>query len=251
MKKWDDSGLIREDTVSLYANTNEKFLTGPVKGIVLELPGLDGGSCLGGTLNRQDYEAPHAKRFGEKGILLAYLFPGPWSWGNAAAVRMGDGVAAALKRKYQLDEDAPVAVCGGSMGGMGALNYGAYSNQSLAGAAAACPCVDVPACFACHPDFPRTYISAVAAYDMPLEEGLRRISPMELAEQMPPIPYFICNDGADEVFPEEQCDRYVDKLRALGHQVEYHPQPGLKHGEFFPEVREALHCFLERCILGG
>ena len=245
--RFDDSGLINAATISSYANTNEGNLKLPVRGIIIELPGLGGGSCLGGLMERADYATPYAKRFGEKGILIAYLFPGPWSWGNRAAVRMADAVVEAIAEKYSLDQ-VPVAVCGGSMGGQGALMYAADSAHQLCGAAIACPCVDVEDRFDAHPSYPRTFVSAVAAYDMPLQEALKAISPVCAASRMPDIPYWICSDGEDEVFPEAQCDQYVETLQKQGHSVVYHRQPGLKHGGFIPEVREELHLFLEKCI---
>ena len=162
---------------------------------------------------------------------------------------MADAVVAALAEKYALGEDFALAVCGGSMGGLGALNYAADSRYELKCVAAACPCVDTMKNLTVLPDFPRTFVSAVAAYDMPLTNALKEISPFERLNDMPRIPYYICIDGADELFPEEQCDSYVDRLRTMGHEVEYVVQPGLLHGGFIPEVREQLHVFLENCIL--
>ncbi len=246
---YDDSTLISPENLSYYANTNEAHLTLPVRGIVLELPGLGGSSCLGGCIDRGDYAAPHALDFASKGILLCYLFPGPWSWGNRGAVRMGDAVVRALAKKYQLGDCFPFAVCGGSMGGMGALLFAADSSLPLRAVASACPGVDSVDRFECHPDFPRTYISAVACYDLPLDEALKRISPMHRIADMPDLPYFICSDGADELFPEAQCDAYVDAMRASGKDVIYRKQPALAHGFFLPEVREELHAFLREKLL--
>lgn len=39
---------INKDTLNYFARTNEKILTGPIRGVVLEFPGLGGGSCMGG-----------------------------------------------------------------------------------------------------------------------------------------------------------------------------------------------------------
>ena len=76
-KRLDDNKFINKEIISLYAKTNEIFLSGSVRGIIVELPGLDGCSCLGGDLNRGDYNSIWAKDFGENGIVLAYIFPGP------------------------------------------------------------------------------------------------------------------------------------------------------------------------------
>lgn len=247
---YNDSRFIHAENFLQFCNTNEAFLTLPVKGIVVELPGLGGGSCLGGSMELGSYDSEYAKDFGKNGILLAYMFPGPWSWGNKGAVRYADAVVRAIAAKYHLAEGFPLAVCGGSMGGLGALMYAAESTLPLCAAAAACPCVDVIDRLASHPEFPRTFVSAAMVYDLDLEEALKAISPVKRIADLPDIPYFISNDGEDEVFPEAQCDAYVEKLRARGLYVEYLAQPGLKHGEFFPEVRERLHTFLKEALLG-
>ena len=46
MQAYDDSRYINPQTVSFYANTNEAFLEGSVRGIIVELPGLGGGYLL-------------------------------------------------------------------------------------------------------------------------------------------------------------------------------------------------------------
>lgn len=245
----NDNKYINKETLPYYANTNEEHLVLPVKGIVLEFPGLGGGSCLGGNMERESYSTFWAKRFGKKGIISAYLFPGPWSWGNKDAVRMADAVVSAVMEKYKQDFDIPVAVCGGSMGGVGALIYAADSRYNLCAVAAACPCVDVAGNISEVPEFARTYISAAAVYDTELKDALMKFSPMHRTDDMQKTSYFICSDGEDEVFPEGECDSFVEKLKSYGHRVEYHKQPGLHHGEFLTEVRERLHLSLENAIL--
>lgn len=251
MDLYDIDKFITPETVSFYANTNEELLASPPKGIIIEFPGLGGGSCLGGSPDRGAYASWFATHCGELGILLVYLFPGPWSWGNRGAVRMADAVVLALSKKYGSDLDGgfPLAVCGGSMGGLGALNYAADTSLSLRACASACPCVDVIDRFNCHPDFPRTFLSAVASYDQPMGDALRSISPIERIEDMPRIPYFICSDERDSIFPEAQCDSYVSGLRDLGHSVVYHRQPKQLHGHFLPEVLSDLRSFLVDAVL--
>jgi len=246
---YQDSTYIRPDTVSLYANTNEAFLTGSVKGIILELPGLGGGSCMGGSMDLQAYGAPHAKTFAENGIVLAYLFPGPWSWGNRGAVRMADAAVAALAEKYGLGEKFPLLVSGGSMGGQGSLLYAAETRYSLCGVAAACPCTDIPALFHVRPEFPRTFLSAVAGYDMPFAEALERISPMHRIQDMPDTAYYICSNSVDELIPEAQIDAFVEALQNRGISVTYRRQPDTFHGQFLPEVWDEIHRFMLERVL--
>ena len=40
--------LINSNTIDSFARTNEALIKTTVKGIILEFPGLGGGSCLGG-----------------------------------------------------------------------------------------------------------------------------------------------------------------------------------------------------------
>lgn len=245
---YNDKKYINKETIKLYANTNEEHLVMPIKGIVVEFPGLGGGSCLGGLMDMQSYSSEEAIKYAQKGIIIAYLFPGPWSWGNKGAVRMADAVIDAIKDKYALDQ-IPVAVCGGSMGGLGALTFAAGTRHRLCMVAAACPCIDVLDRLDCHESFPRTYISAAACYDMELEDALKSFSPMHCIEDLQNTDYFICSDAEDEIFPESQCDLFVEKLVARNLNVEYHKQPNLTHGYFIPAVRERLHFVIENAIL--
>ena len=252
---YDDSKFINGDCVTYYCNTNEDLFNSEteIKGILVEFPGLGGSSCIGGRINMGQYVSELTTRCAENGIVVAYMFPGPWSWGNRAAVRMTDSVVTALKDKYSLPDDFSLVVCGGSMGGLGALNYAAdtaYRNN-LEGVVAACPCIDVLDRFAAAPSYPRTFVSAVASYDMPLTEALKSISPAHRIAEMPDVPYFICSDGADEVFPEAQCDKYVDALKARDLNVIYYQQPGLKHGEFTEQIKGSLHDFIVQKALAG
>ena len=67
--------------------------------------------------------------------------------------------------------------------------------------------------------------------DMPFEEGLKTLSPIEHLGEMPDIPYLIINDCADELFSEEELDTYVNKLKERVSNVEYDKLKGCIHGE--------------------
>lgn len=235
---------INKDTVNLYARTNEELIATKVRGIVLEFPGLGGNSCLGGLMELGTYDDEFARKCAANGIVLAYMFCGPWSWMNKGAVKMTDTVVDAIREKYALGSETPIAVCGGSMGGLGAIIYSVDTKHTIAACAAACPCCDVLDRFHCKESFARTFIRAVADYDMPMEEALKTISPMHRIGDMKKIPYFLVNCCDDEVFPEAQLDEYVEKLKVRGHSVEYRKMPGKKHGEFNSEVKAELKEFL-------
>ena len=93
---------INKDTLNYFARTNEKVLTGPIRGVVLEFPGLGGGSCMGGVDAVGEYTAAYGLRCGRENILLAYVFTGPWSWMNDSAVKITDAVVDAIWERYGL-----------------------------------------------------------------------------------------------------------------------------------------------------
>ena len=246
---FNDKVYINKETLNFYASTNEKYLKGKVKGVIIELPGLGGGSCLGGLMDMSDYEKDHAVAYAEKGIVLAYMFPGPWSWGNKGAIRMTDAVIDAIIDKYNLCENFPLVISGGSMGGLGSLMYAIEGKHKIKAVVSACPVVDAVYSMTVHPEFPRTLISAVASYDMPFEEALKSVSPFYRVREMPDVKYYITSDGGDEIIPVEQIDKMVSEMKNLGMDVTYRPQPGLGHGGFTSKVWNELQEFMEECIL--
>ena len=243
-----DRDFINPDTIDLYCNTNAHLLTTPPTAFVLEFPGLGGGSCLGGCMDIASYNGPLSGALAEKGILQAYVFPGPWSWMNRGAVRMVNALVDAIREKYGLTEKAPWAVMGGSMGGTGALLYAASHSGDPAytptACLAHCPCVDILDRVYCAPSVPRSLFRAVADYEMPIAEALKTLSPLCRVEDLPRIPYHIINDLSDELFPPEQMDAYVETLRKKGHTVTYHRLPNCRHGELTGEEWEVIREFL-------
>lgn len=238
----DMKEYINAETIRYYAKTNERFLR-RVKGVCLEFPGLGGGSCLGGTDDLGDYDTDFAVRAAEAGVLLAYVYTGPWSWMNIGAVRIADAVVDAILEKYRLS-DVPIVVSGGSMGGLGALIYAASSRHAITACAAACPCCDALDRYDAADEFRKTFVSAVAGYDCPtLTDALKTISPMHRLDDMPHIPYFIANCCEDEVFPDAQLEDYVARLREKGHDVQYVRMEGMKHGQFTQEGMHRLREF--------
>jgi len=240
-----DHEIISPENLSYFCNTNEGYLTGQPRGIVLEVPGLGGGSCLGGVMDMRPYETPYTKALAEAGLVIAYTFPGPWSYMNRGAVRICDLIVDALRTKYSLSDHSPLIVSGGSMGGLGALIYTADSRHTVTACVAACPRVEASSTAHSFPWQLRGLVSAIAAYEMPLEEALHTISPRHRVSDMPCIPYFIVCDDEDEVCKPEQITAYVEELRKKTKaDIIYHRLPGCKHGEFTPSVRRALTDFI-------
>ena len=232
-------------TLNFYARTNEKLLKGPVRAIILEFPGLDGGSCLGGVNGTGDYTGNYAAECGEQGALLCYCFTGPWSWMNAGAVKITDAIVDVIFDKYSLPENTAIVSTGGSMGGQGALIYSCSAKRTPTACAANGPACDVITAYDAHPDFPRTFYRAVAEYDMNFIDALKSISPFHRISDMPFIPYYIIHCGADEVLPpEKHSDIFVAKMRSLGHDVIYVEEPERHHCDITPSSRAAFNAFI-------
>lgn len=246
-----DIKYINPDTLHYYCCSNEALI--PSRGgntagaLVLEFPGLGGGSCLGGSMeNLSVYDTPFTRACAEKGIVVAYMFPGPWSWMNKGAVRVTDLVVNAFMQKYgwASDADFPLVVMGGSMGGQSALIYSIDSAHKVNACVAHCPCYDIYDCFNALDSFPRTFVSAVNAYDMPLEEALKSISPGCRVDELPNIPYLITADEFDELIPVNGLEKYVEQVKNAGRSVTYMRLAGQPHGGISAEDRGRMDEFV-------
>ena len=245
----EDSIFVTPDNVLSYANTNEGLLSGTPKGVVLEFPGLGGGSCLGGSMDIGPYGGEYAQTLADKDILLVYLFSGPWSWMQKGSVRVTDLVVDAIFRKFDLEPETPMAVSGGSMGGQGCMIYAAESRhrERIKAVAAACPCFDLTTCVFSDPIFPRSFLLGAADQDCPIEEGLRNLSPLYRIDDLAAVPYFIACDGADQFFDADGMESFAEKIAARGIPVTFRLMPGLTHGAFTTEVRGEFTQFLINC----
>lgn len=232
---------INKDTLNYFARTNEKILTGPIRGVVLEFPGLGGGSCMGGENAVGEYTGAYGLRCGHENILLAYVFTGPWSWMNDCAVKITDAVVDAIWDRYQLTDDIPIISTGGSMGGCGALMYSAYGKRRPAACAANGPACDVMDIYWAHPDFARTLFNAVAHYECSFEEAMASLSPISQVDRLPDIPYYIVHTDMDDVIPiGRHSDRLVKLLRERGRNVEYSVVPDRGHCDLPPKDWNAM-----------
>lgn len=227
---------INKNTLNYFARTNEKILTGPIRGVVLEFPGLGGGSCMGGVDSVGEYTAAYGLRCGRENILLAYVFTGPWSWMNDSAVRITDAVVDAIWEKYGLSDDVPLISTGGSMGGCGALVYSVYAKRKPSACAANGPACDAMDIYYAHPDFARTLFNAVAHYECGFEEAMASISPLKLVDRMPDIPYYIVHTDMDDIIPvEKHSDLLVKRMRERGLDAEYIVVPDRGHCDLPPK----------------
>lgn len=243
--------MISKDNLHYFAATNAHLIKEDIRALVMEFPGLDGGSCLGGQTHVGDLNSGYAIRCAQRGILLVYPFVGPWSWMNDVAVNTTDMIIDAVKEKYSLPDDIPMVNSGGSMGGAGALMYTVNGKHRAVACAASGPVCDITRI---HDDFPDgvcTVYRAVAHYDMPLCEALMSISPMYQLDRMPRIPYFIAHTTGDTIVPiAKNSDPFVSAMREIGHAIEYVVVPDQAHCDLGPEAQLRFDEFVFTHALG-
>ena len=209
---------INRENYSNFAYVNEKALSGEIKGVVVRFHGLGGQDMF----FEDTYEG---KLFGERGILYVVPYQNPWAWMNKQNVDYTDEIVDALFEKYSLSESTPIVSCGDSMGGQSCLVYAAYSKRTPISCAANCPVCDVVFHFTERVDLPRTLYSSLYNFDGTLEEGLRSISPIHIADGMPRIKYHIYHCDRDTaVNIDSHSEKLVKFFRENGYDVETYIQ---------------------------
>ena len=225
-------GLITYETLRSFAYVNDRIVTHPIRGIALKFFGLNG---------RDNYA--------ERGILYVVPYNNPWAWMNRQAVDYTDEILDVLIRRYELPESIPIASTGGSMGGMSALIYSRYAKRTPAVCIANCPVCDMPYHYTERPDLPRTLYSAFfheVRAGRSIEEILKTVSPLHLAEEMPDIPYYLFHCGADKAVNKEQhSDRFVNAMEQAKKSITYHVIPDRGHCDIGDDMK-AL--FLEYAV---
>jgi alpha-beta hydrolase superfamily lysophospholipase len=209
--------------LSQVAWIGDKYVNGPVRGIVLEFPGLGGMGMKG--------EGPDAREleWGQAGALVVVPFQDPWGWMNPQTVAFTDELVAALFARFALAPDTPVIATGGSMGGHGALIYTLLASRPVAACAANCPVCDLPFHYGERPDLPRTMHHAFGSYG-DISAALVAHSPWHQAARMPDVPYLIIHGDEDRAVGKAQhSDKLVAALRGAGRNVEYVEAAGMAH----------------------
>lgn len=230
--------IITYETLRSFAYVNDNVVKKPIKGIVLQFTGL-------GNQQRYANETLEGEYYGAEGLLYVIPYNNPWCWMNRQAVDFVDEIIDVLVDKYDL-ADVKVASTGGSMGGQGALTYTAYAKRTPVICVTNCPVCDVMFHFTERDDLPRTLYSAVYGIEGTLEDGLKSLSPLHLADKMPKIPYYIfhCeNDNAVNL--EKHSEKFVSEMIAKGHEITLTRVPGRGHCDLTLEAKRAY----AKCIL--
>lgn len=235
--------IITYENLRNFAYSNDRFIKGGIKGIVLNFFGL------GGTA-RYDDDFGEGLDYAEKGIIYVIPYYNPWCWMNRQAVKFTDEIISVLLNQYSLEKDVKIVSTGGSMGGLSALTYCAYARITPCACITNCPVCDLEYHYTERPDLPRTLYSAFFDYDGTMQDALKSCSPLHLAEsgKMPDIPYVIFHCEKDKsVNMEKHSLRFVTEMEKM-HSIRLIKVPNRGHCDLSPNVRadyykEICNCF--------
>lgn len=170
--------IINYENLSSFAYSNDKEITGEIKGVVLDFFGLGGMGMY-----------PNGTKFGhffaEHNVLYVIPYSNPWGWMNRDEVRLTDEILDVLFDKLNLSDDIPIVSSGGSMGGLACIVYTKYAKRTPCGCVANCPVCDLVYHFTERVDLPRTIYSAFYNYEGDLNSALKSASPLHLIDTLP------------------------------------------------------------------
>ena len=216
-------GVITYDDLKLFCYSNDKLISGGIKGIVLEFFGLGGAIMF-------EEAPPNALRFAKNGLAYVIPYTDPWNWMNPTAVAMTDEIVDVLRDHYHLPENTPVISTGGSMGGLCSIVYCRYAKRTPKACVANCPVCDLPYHYTERPDLPRTLYAAYYRPGTDLTENLKAASPLHLADSLPRIPYTVFHCTSDRaVNLHAHSEQFVSKMQTAGQDVTFVRIPDKGH----------------------
>jgi len=152
---------------------------------------------------------------------------------NKDSQALVDEIVDRVYAEFELGDDIPLIIRGGSMGGHAALNYARYSKRKPAAVACNCPVADPLFHSTERPDLPRTFLLAYGMGNEPIEEVFKENSPVEQAANMPFVPFLIVHGTNDEaVNKQAHSDVFVKRMKESGHDIEYIEAQGMGHCGF-------------------
>lgn len=224
--------IVNYQNIRNFAYTNDKICRKPIRGIVLSFLGLNNASMF-------DTDTVEGEFYAEQGVLYVIPYTDPWAWMNRRTVALTDEILDVLFKTYALEEDTPIVSTGESMGGQSAIVYCAYAKRTPAALVANCPVCDVVFHYSERSDLPRTFYSALHEYEGSLDDALKSISPLHLADKLPRVNYHIfhcANDNAVNI--NSHSDKFVAELRKLGFTVSYDIVPERGHCNLTYDMRK-------------
>ena len=222
--------IITFNTLRNYAYCNERICKRPIRGIVISFFGLRASQMY-------DEDTDDGLFFADKGILFVIPYTNPWSWMNRQELAYSEEILDVLIQGLHLPEDIPVTATGMSMGGTAALVYSFYARRTPVACVPICPPCDIVYHYTEREDLPRTFYNAFYYEDCPMEEALKSVSPLALADQMPSIDYYVFHCEKDsQVNIEKHSDTFVEKMK-LHHNIRYYTVPDRDHCDLTDKMR--------------
>ncbi len=215
--------IITYENLRKFTYSNDKITASPIKGIIVAFHAL--GGC-----NMTYEDGRWDKVYAEMGLIRISPYTEPWCWMNKQAVDYTDEILDVLFKHYNLDENTPILVDGGSMGGLCALTYMCYAKRTPVACIANCPVCDLPYHYTERDDLPRTLYNAFWNYDGNLNDALKTASPIHLADKMPDSEYYLFHTSGDRsVNKQKHSDVFVQKMKDLGRNITYFEIEGRSH----------------------
>lgn len=230
---------INSENLSDYAFLNNDTLTYPLRAICV---------CFHGYTDATMYEKSNetARYLGERGIAWVFPYYSVWAWMSYNSQEFNEQVISAVYEKLGAEDSVPLIVCGGSMGGLTALNYLIYGKRKAIGCALNCPATDMNRLFSDRRDFRRAILSAHIEEEAPLDDIMRRYSPVCFAKDLPRIPYYFVFGESDIYFLKTQMPGIIEKFEQYALEYTLLTVPGMGHCDLenFPDVQQAYCDFI-------
>lgn len=235
--------LVTYENLRRFAYSNDKLITGPVKGMVVHFFGS-------GTMLTCEEDSPEAKAYAEKGIIQLFPYYNPWAWCTPNTRAFIEELMDVLFARYDLPEDLPIVYSGSSMGGMTALAFSALSKRKPVACVPCCPVCDIFTYLDAGYCNIRTVYSSWYGEEGTLEENLKSVSPLYMVDRLPDIKYYFFHGDCDTVIrPALNTEPLVEALRQKGYDVTYHVIPGAAHEVLAGEMKEKSVSYICSSIL--
>lgn len=213
---------INKDNLADFAFLNEDTLTLPLRGICVSFHGFTDATMF-------EKSSDQARILGESGIAWVFPYYSVWGWMSENSQEFNKQVIDAVYDKLQASDDIPLIISGGSMGGLTALNYLVRGKRRACACALNCPVTDMSEFYNSSIGSRRAILSAHIEKDCPLDIIMRNFSPINFADKLPRIPYFLIFGERDTHFIDYQLPPFEEKLKEYGHDYILTVHPEMEH----------------------
>ncbi len=213
---------INKDNLFDFAFLNEDTLKIPIKGICVSFHGFTDATMF-------DESSEQARILGESGIAWLHPYYSVWGWMSENSQLFNEQVIDAAYDRLGADESIPLIISGGSMGGLTALNYLVRGKRRASACALNCPVTDMSEFYNHSISSRRAILSAHIEKDCPLDIIMRNFSPVNFADKLPNIPYFLIFGENDTHFVDYQMPPMEEKLKQYNRNYTLTVHPKMEH----------------------